>query len=273
MPTNFDPRTAPVHEQLAIALKSSWKEEYAHQLEEKASEVVNVRVGHSYMRLCNAAIGNATVCAHRWRVFVEQDQIQEDLIDKVSFGRPREATVFSYGSTRLDYEDLRSLPNELLVEDGPFQITATSWKTTTVDITIFFKQGLKQQPLHLQHFVDFSGDAQTEQTETHTVHLGITSNALREAAKADESDGETSTGSDTIAAQPSAPHWGGQQPASSGSRISSPEWILPPSTPPRRRGLSLSRIRSSLRSGVTKLTPKSSMSSLRTNRYGRRPLG
>merc|ERR1719181_2123133 len=116
--------------------------------------------------------------AYRWRVCVEQDG-EDDLIEAVAFEKLSQATVFSYGLERVDYDNHQSLPANLYIKDGPFQLTATSWRPTLVSIIVYFKSEYGQEPLRLQHLVEFDADAdngwdapRNEMIENHAVHIG-----------------------------------------------------------------------------------------------------
>eukprot|EP00930_Biecheleria_cincta_P056928 TRINITY_DN42947_c0_g1_i1.p1 TRINITY_DN42947_c0_g1~~TRINITY_DN42947_c0_g1_i1.p1 ORF type:complete len:397 (-),score=22.92 TRINITY_DN42947_c0_g1_i1:70-1182(-) len=176
VPDTFNAKTAEIHTELEEQAKRLWPAEYARRLEERSARVLYLRIGNRFKVLCTKPCA-----AYRWTVFVELEASLShaheicgksigDLVDRITFASVPNHRVFRIGSREVS--DQEALGSQFHVNSAPFQLTATGWHTTaSVIITIVWQAWLNQQPTHIEHTPEFTGDEMTDKGWLYAVHL------------------------------------------------------------------------------------------------------
>lgn len=176
-PEGFDARAAPVHDELENYIRCAYPQTYFERQAAQSARTLHLRIGNRFQILTTRPQN-----CYRWTVFIELERLASsapeligkdlcDLVEYMSFDSPPGARVFKCGSYSAEHENF-SLP-QYEVYNQPYELIATGWKTkATVNITIFWKKWLQQQPTTFQHTPEFVGEELTDKGWVYAVDLG-----------------------------------------------------------------------------------------------------
>lgn len=168
-PEHFDPGLAAVDQGLESLLRRTHTVEYADRLEEIAAvsaRLVRLRVANDVALV--SAIPRVvwkwtlSVCLERdpeTAAALPPDALLPEVVKTVRFGLPKTCRILKCGSQEMD--SVQPATPYIDVSDGPFEVTATSWFSSTVPIVVIWKDYVRQPPLRLDHDLDFHIEGRT----------------------------------------------------------------------------------------------------------------